>query len=158
MNIAKRCCFAGHSDISYNADIREKIKAIAEDLITDHNVKEFWVGHYGGFDRCCSSAIRELQKVYKEIRLELVIPYITKDINEYKELYYKDFDTILMADIPLNTPKRFQIIKGNEYVVDNCDFLICYIERHYGGAYRTFTYARRKKKKIFNLSPRAITE
>ena len=48
--------------------------------------------------------------------------------------------------------------KGNEYVVDNCNFLICYIERHYGGAYRTFTYARRKKKEIFNISPRPIED
>ena len=153
-----RCCFCGHSDISYDTDTREKIKAIAEDLILNHNVSEFWVGHYGRFDGCCSSVIRELQKTYKDIKLELVIPYITKGINEYRELYYKDYDNILMADIPLNTPQKFQIIKGNEYVVDNSDFIICYIERHYGGAYRTFTYARRKKKEIFNVSPRPIID
>ena len=154
----KRCCFCGHSDISYDTDTREKIKAIAEDLILNHNVKEFWVGHYGNFDGCCSSIIRELQKTYTDIKLELVIPYITKGINEYRELYYKDYDNILMADIPLTTPQRFQIIKGNEYVVDNSDYVICYIERHYGGAYRTFTYSRRKKKEIFNVSPRPITD
>ncbi len=157
MNITyKRCCFAGHSDIPYDGDIREKIKAIAENLITAHNVSCFWVGNYGAFDRCCSSVIKELKKVYKDIKLELVIPYLTNGINEYKELYYNDYDTILMPDIPISTPKRFQIIKGNEYVVDNCDFLICYIERHYGGAYRTFSYARRKKIKIFNISPISI--
>jgi len=158
MENIKRCCFAGHSDISYGIDIREKIKTIAEDLILNHSVKEFWVGHYGGFDGCCSSVIRELQQTYKDIKLELVIPYITKGINEYRELYYKDYDNILMADIPLTTPQRFQIIKGNEYVVDNCDYVICYIERHYGGAYRTFTYSRRKKKEIFNVSPRPIED
>ena len=116
------------------------------------------IGHYGRFDGCCSSVIRELQKTYKDIKLELVIPYITKGINEYRELYYKDYDNILMADIPLNTPQKFQIIKGNEYVVDNCEYVICYVERHYGGAYRTFTYARRKKKEIFNISPRPVED
>lgn len=154
----KRCCFAGHSDITYNGETREKIKTVAEDLILNHNVNEFWVGNYGRFDSCCSSVIRELQQKYKDIKLELVIPYITKGINEYREIYYKDYDNILMADIPLNTPQKFQIIKGNEYVVDNCEYVICYIERHYGGAYRTFTYARRKKKKIFNISPRPIND
>ena len=80
----------------YDTDTREKIKAIAEDLILNHNVSEFWVGHYGRFDGCCSSVIRELQKTYTDIKLELVIPYITKGINEYRELYYKDYDNISM--------------------------------------------------------------
>ena len=40
----------------------------------------------------------------------------------------------------------------NEYMVDNCDFLICYIEKSWGGAYRTYMYAKRKKLKIFNLA------
>lgn len=157
MEEIKRCCFCGHSDIFYNEEIRNRIRVKAKDLILNHNVTEFWVGNYGSFDRCCSSVIRELQKTYKGIKLELVIPYITKEIDEYRELYYKDYDDILMADIPLNTPKRFYIIKGNEYVVDNCDYVICYVERHYGGAYRTFTYAKRKKKEIFNLAePRTL--
>lgn len=152
MEERKRCCFAGHSDFTYNEDLRGKIKSIAENLILNNNVKEFWVGHYGRFDSCCSSVIRELQQTYKEIRLDLVIPYITKGINEYKELYYKDYDNIFIADIPLTTPKRLQIIKGNEYIVDNCEYIICFIERNYGGAHRTFTYASRKKKEIFNVA------
>ena len=85
MEKIKRCCFAGHSDITYNEEIREKIKTIAEDLILNHNVKEFWVGHYGRFDGCCSSVIRELQKTYTDIKLELVILLI-KNLNFIKKL------------------------------------------------------------------------
>ena len=40
------CCFAGHSDMN-GSDAKEKIKNIAERLITEKNVTEFWVGNYG---------------------------------------------------------------------------------------------------------------
>ena len=127
-------------------------------MIVNHNVKEFWVGNYGRFDGCSASVIRELQKTYTDIELDLVIPYSTKSINEYKELYYKKCETILVADIPENTPKRFHITKANEYMVNNSDFLICYIQRPWGGAITTYKYAKRKKLQIFNVAERPIEE
>lgn len=157
MEERKRCCFAGHSDI-WDSNLADKIKNIAEDLIVNHNVKEFWVGNYGNFDGSAAAAIRELQKTYTDIKLDLVIPYLTKSINEYKELYYKKCDNILIADIPENTPKRFHITKANEYMVNNSNFLICYIQRSWGGAITTYKYAKRKKLQIFNVAERPIEE
>ena len=155
MEDKKRCCFAGHSDI-WDSSLAEKIKNVAEDLIVNHNVKEFWVGNYGNFDDSAASVIRELQKTYTDVKLDLVIPYLTKSINEYKELYYKKCDNILIADIPENTPKRFHIRKANEYMVNNSDFLICYIQRSWGGAITTYKYAKRKNLQIFNIAERPI--
>ena len=155
MEDKKRCCFAGHSDI-WDSSLTEKIKSVAEDLIVNHNVREFWVGNYGNFDGSAASVIRELQKTYSDVKLDLVIPYLTKSINEYKELYYKKCDNILIADIPENTPKRFHITKANEYMVNNSDFLICYIQRSWGGAITTYKYAKRKKLQIFNVAERPI--
>ncbi len=155
MEDIKRCCFAGHSDI-WDSSLAEKIKSIAEDLIVNHYVREFWVGNYGKFDGFAASVIRELQRTYSNVKLDLVIPYLTKSINEYKELYYKKCDNILIADIPENTPKRFHITKANEYMVNNSDFLICYIQRSWGGAITTYKYAKRKKLQIFNIAERPI--
>ncbi len=151
MGDIRRCCFAGHSDL-HDRRVVNEIKKIADSLVTKHNVNEFWVGNYGGFDVCSASAIQELKKSYPHITLDLVIPYLTNSINEYKDLYYGKYDHILMADISENTPKRFYIAKSNEYMVDNCEFLICYIQRSWGGAYRTYMYAKRRKLKIFNVS------
>lgn len=157
MEDKKRCCFAGHSDI-WDSNLAEKIKSVAEDLILNHNVREFWVGNYGNFDGSAASVIRELQKTYTDVKLDLVIPYLTKSINEYKELYYKKCDNILIADIPENTPKRFHITKANEYMVNNSDFLICYIQRSWGGAITTYKYAKRKNLQIFNIAERPIED
>lgn len=150
-NVYKICCFAGHSDIQENKT-KEKIKDISQSLILNHGVKEFWVGNYGNFDACSAAAIRELKKIYNDIKLILVIPYLTKKITEYKEEYYKMYNGILIADIPENTPKRFFITKANEYMVNNSDYLICYVQRSYGGAANTYKNAKRKNLKIINIA------
>ena len=41
--------------------------------------------------------------------------------------------------------KRFYITKCNEYMIDVSDFLICYVNRSFGGARHTLDYAKRKK-------------
>ncbi len=148
----KRCCFAGHSDV-YNDEIRKRIKETAEILIRDFDVKEFWVGNYGGFDGYATSAVQELKQLYNDIELILIIPYLTKDLIEYKSIYDKKYDDICVAEIPETTPKRYHIIKANEYMVKSSDFLICYVNHSWGGAARTFEYAKRKKNiKIFNMA------
>ncbi len=66
------------------------------------------------------------------------------------------YDDIIYPPIE-NAPLRFAIVKRNEYMVDIADLLICFVERKYGGAYRTLLYAGRKKKRIINLSAKEQT-
>ena len=145
-----RCAFAGHSEI-HNSNLVEEIKTTAKELITECGVNEFWVGHYGDFDHYAAKVIRELKQEYG-IELVLVIPYLTKEIEEYKEEYYRNFDPVLMADIPEKTPKKLKIIKANQYMVNESEYLICYVKNSWGGAAKTLDYAKQKKKKIYNLA------
>ena len=145
-----RCTFSGHSEI-HNSNLVETIKNTAKELIIEHGVNEFWVGHYGDFDHYAAKAIRELKQEY-DIELVLVIPYLTKEIEEYKEEYYRNFDAIIMAEIPEKTPKKLKIIKANQYMVNESGYLICYVKNSWGGAAKTLEYAKQKKKKIYNLA------
>ena len=86
----KICCFAGHSEIN-NQEIKHLISKEVEKLIKEHNIYEFWVGHYGDFDLYCASVIRELKKTYPNILLYLVIPYLTKEINDNSKIYLNKF-------------------------------------------------------------------
>ena len=148
----KVCCFAGHNKV-YGDDMRNKVKETTEMLIKNENVKKFLVGNYGGFDKCCAAAVRELKKTYSDITLDLIIPYVTKNMNDYKDLYYENYDCIVMADIAASTPARYRIVKANRYMVDKSDFLICHINHSWGGAAETLRYAERKKNiKIYNLT------
>ena len=111
--MSKRCCFAGHSKIYHTDEIYDNLVNLIEKFIIEKNVSEFWVGNYRNFDGLSAKAVRCLKEKHPEIQLNLVIPYLTSDINEYKELYYKKYDHILMADLPERTPKKFQILKCN---------------------------------------------
>ncbi len=146
------CTFAGHRNISATKELLSALRKHIEILITKENVSEFLVGNYGGFDHIAAEAVRELQKLYPQIKLNLVIPYLTKAITEYKEQFYEKYDSILMADIPLSTPKNLRIIKSNQYMVDKSDFLICFVNHSRGGASQTVEYADKKGVSIINLA------
>ena len=148
MEKAERCLFAGHSVIC-DSSAEEKIEKYVKFLIINHNVRGFWVGNYGEFDRCSASVVRKLQRIYPCIKLELIVPYLKKEIIDYKEQYYKNYNDIIIANIPNSTPKRFSIIKTNEFMVDNSGFLICYIDHGWGGAVKTYEYA--KKERVTNF-------
>ncbi len=141
----KVCFFAGHSKIYNMKEIFTTLIEKIENLIINENVTEFRVGNYGSFDSLSAKAVQTLKGKYPNIRLILVIPYLSTKINNNKEYYEKEFDEILVAPLPSNTPKRLGIIKCNEYVVNTSDFLIYYVKNHCTGADRTLEYALRKK-------------
>lgn len=153
----KRCCFAGHSKIFYTEAVYHAVVHRVETLITEEKVSEFWVGNYGNFDALCARAVRSLKEKYPEIELCLVLPYLTADINRDKERYQTKYDRILLADIPKQTPKKFQILKCNTFMVDNADFLLCYTQLEAGGAAKTVEYARKKTQtKVWNIAAGCI--
>lgn len=149
----KICCFSGHSEL-YNTDtLYIQLIITVDKLIKNEDIKEFWVGNYGVFDKLSAKAITVLKSKYPEISLNLVIPYLTSEIRENKKSYYKNYDNILIADIPLKTPKKAQIIKCNQYMIENSNFLICYVKNSWGGAVKTLEYAKKKKNiQVINLA------
>lgn len=146
------CCFAGHGKISYGKDVQNQLFDKCRELITDFGVNEFWTGNYGNFDKVSAGVIRDLKKQYADIELNLVIPYLTEEINQFREEYYENYDNIVMADIPEGTPKKYRILKCNKYLIDNSKYLIAYVGCSCGGAAKTLEYAQKKNHiKIFNL-------
>ena len=150
--MSKICCFAGHSKLFDTEQIYKKLLEAVESLIVNEGFEEFWVGNYGEFDRLSARAVREVKKRYPEIRLNLIIPYLTSEIKEYKEDYYKSYDEIITADIPENTPFKARIIKCNRFMTDKAKCLICFINHSWGGAAKTLEYAKKKDLKIINLA------
>ena len=147
----KVCCFAGHSDIYYTGEHYKSLSEKIENLIINENVTEFRVGNYGAFDSLCSKAVRELREKYTYINLILVIPYLTSEIIKNKEYYENSYDTILVAEIPENTPQKLKIIKCNEFIVNTSDYLIYYVINHCTGADRTLEYAKKKELKTISI-------
>ena len=61
------------------------------------------------------------------------------------------YDSIIYPEIE-NKPKRYAITYCNRYMVEKADFVVAYITHDWGGAYKTYKYAKQKKKEILNIS------
>ena len=149
-----RCCFAGHSNCDCGSEICKKLTSTIEKLITEENITEFYVGNYGDFDRTSASVLTKIKQTYPHIKIFLVIPYLTKSAEEKADR----FDDLTIFEIPQSTPRKLKIIKTNEAMINHCDILVCYINRTWGGAIKTFQYAKRKNKTIINLADKSALQ
>lgn len=144
------CCFAGHDKV-YGNDDERKLTEVCQYLINQSNVTEFWVGNYGGFDRLAANVIRKLKKSYN-LKLYLIIPYLTESINKSRAVYADNYDGIIIANIPPGIPQRYKILHTNRFMIDNSTFLICFINHSWGGAAKTYEYALINKNiRIYNI-------
>ena len=79
--------------------------------------------------------------------MTLVLPYKVKDI-EYFEKYYDD---VIIYEIEEKLHPKEAITKRNRWMVENCDLLLCFVERNSGGAYKAMQYANKQGIKTLNL-------
>ncbi|MBR2926684.1 MAG: hypothetical protein IKC31_03805 [Clostridia bacterium] len=144
-----RVAFIGHRIFYELRACEEILDDFLPTILRQYPFVEFYVGRNGDFDIFIASYIKHLQKVYGDDNntLNLVLPYYIKDM-EYYEKYY---DQIILP-IPDRTHVKAAITKRNEWMVDQCDLLIAYVENHTGGAFQTVKYASRQNKPILNLA------
>ena len=144
-----RVSFIGHRQIIGQPHLQDRLEATVRDLLRNNEYVEFYMGRNGDFDLLAASAVKAAQKAldYKNSTLALVLPYSVKDV-EYHEKYY---DEICLPLDPKIHPKS-AITKRNQWLVDNSDLLIAYVEPdRNGGAQATLNYAKKQGVKIVNL-------
>ena len=108
---------------------------------------EIYIGRDGEFDIYAASVIKRVQMAMgsENSELNLVLPYERKDI-EYYEKYYD------RVSIPISAHPKIAITKRNEWVVEQADLVVCYVERKKGGAYAAMRYAENLGKAVLNLA------
>lgn len=146
------CTFIGNSRISITATLKTKLKEQIEKVI-NQNVSVFYCGGYGDFDMLCAKTLRDLKIKYPNIKSYFITPYITDSYLKKIREYLNDnlYDDTIYPEIE-NIPPKFAICKRNEYMVNSADIIIAYVYATFGGAYKTLTYAKRKKKEIIFIS------
>ena len=144
MDKNKTCCFFGHREVTHN--IREKLKATIEKLITEDNVTEYYVGHQGQFDNMVYSVLKELKAYYPQIRYTVVLAYMPDE--HIKELYGED---TLFPDGMESVPKKFAISKRNDWMISHSDVAVCYVHKITGGAAKCREKAKKKGLRIVDV-------
>ena len=144
MDIVKTCCFFGHREVTHN--IRDKLTAIIENLITETGVTEFYVGHQGQFDTIVYSVLKELKVKYPQIRYTVVLAYMPDE--HIKEVYGGD---TLFPDGMENVPKKYAISKRNDWMIQHSDYAVCYVHKITGGAAKFREKAEKKGLRVVDI-------
>lgn len=142
--------FCGHSHFLGSAEREGEILALLERLVGD-NEAELFLGGYGNFDEFAYACSKKFKERHPKVSLVFVTPYLTLDYQK-NHLEYKSriYDSILYPEIE-GKPLRFAITYRNRYMVEQADYIIAYIAHSSGGAYRTFKYAKKLGKEIYNI-------
>lgn len=126
-----------------------EIKRAIKGLITDCGVTLFYVGSNGRFDEYVYNALKELKTKYPHISYYVVLAYIPSEKRQYTLI--DPVHTIVPCGIE-NVPKKFAIIYRNKWMIEKSDYVIGYVVRDTGGAYKFFETAKRKGKHCINIA------
>lgn len=144
------CCCFGHREVY--KDIAETLDRIIEELITEKGVFEFWTGGMGDFDGKFASAVRAKKKQYPDVKLILIKPYFSNDLNTNREYYDYLYDDVVIPDAIAGAHYKSAITKRNRWMVDYCDVIVTFVYRDHGGAYDAKKYAIKSNKTVVEIN------
>ena len=142
--------FCGHSNCLFSDEEKEKLKQLLIKEIRKNPTCKFYLGGYGDFDSLCLRTLRELKTDFPDIELLFITPYIDKNYSKLEFAKYH-YDDVIFPPLE-SVPRKFAILKRNEWMVEEADLVIAYVMYSWGGAAKTLEYAKRKKKTIINLA------
>ena len=138
------CTFFGHRDCPET--IKPKLKEVLVDLITNHRVDMFYVGHQGQFDAYVRSELKKLKQEYPQINYTVVLAYMPGKKTEYDDYS----DTMLPEGIESVHP-RYAISWRNNWMLKQSDYVVTYITHTWGGAAQLAKKATALGRRIFNI-------
>lgn len=139
------CGFCGHADAP--EEVYAPLRSCIESMICRQGVREFYVGSQGAFDRMALRALREMKKKHPAIRYAVVLAYLPG-----KSGPQCPSDSTVFPEGLERVPPRFAIPLRNRWMVDNCRWMVAYVERSFGGAAKTLAYARKKGRTVIDLA------
>ncbi len=132
-----------------------KVTDAIDSILSGDTAFLFLTGGMGEFDGLCAGIVRSAQRRHPhlDIRLALVLPYMTNRLNKDKLYYETSYDEIIIPEELAGVHYKAAIKKRNRWLVDRADYILAYIHRDFGGAFETVKYAQKQGKTIINLAP-----
>lgn len=143
--------FCGHRDFIKTEKVVEQLFLILEEVVGENSVL-FYLGGYGGFDNFAYECCKKYKSAHANVKLVFVTPYLTESYQKNRLQGIKDnFDDIIYPELEKRLP-RLAVLFRNYYMVEAADYVVAYVNRDWGGAYKTLEYAKKLGKKIINLA------
>lgn len=142
-----RVALFGHRDFYAQRRLDDKLYPLLKELLRTKPFVEILIGRDGEFDRYAASVVKRVQDAMGKERCELnlVLSYKKKDIEDFEKYYDR-------VNIPISAHPKLAITKRNEWMAEQADLILCYIERESGGAYQAVKYAKKLGKEVINLA------
>lgn len=140
--------FFGHGNAP--SDLEPRIEQAVIQLIEENENIAFLVGTHGRFDAMARSILERLTPHYPNMKYRIVLAYMPFK-KEDEEDRFEGLPTMLPEGIE-NVPKKYAISYRNDFMVKECDTVICYITHDWGGAAQFVDKAWRKGRNIINLA------
>ena len=141
--------FCGHSNYLSNYEDERRLLNLLEETIQGKKV-DFYLGGYGGFDNFALKCAKIYKQRHSNATLVFITAYIDNWLVERKHYLEKTYDLIIYPELE-NVPKKFAILKRNEWMIKQADYVFAYVQTHYGGAYKSLIYAHKQNKPYTNL-------
>ncbi len=145
----KSCTFFGHRDCPNG--ILPALRAAVEKGILQDGIDTFYVGREGAFDTLVASVLLEMTEKYPHIRFFVVLAYLPR-----APLAGELQERTILADGVERVPRRFAILRRNEWMLERSEAVIVYVTRSFGGAAAFLQKARGSGKQIINLADRSM--
>ena len=139
---SKSCFFIGHRDApeSIYPELAQTVEQLIEQGVTD-----FYVGHYGNFDRLAARAVIAAKKQHSEVRLTMLLPYHPA---EREVILSSVFDGSLYPPGMEEVPRRFAIARANRWMVEHCTHLVAYVTHPASNAGKVVEWGRKLRKAV----------
>ena len=139
-----KCTFFGHRDCLDS--IKLKLREILVELIINHDVETFYVGHQGRFDAIVRSVLRELEKEYPQINYAVILAYVPGEQSEYD-----DYSDTMLPDGIESVHPRYAISWRNNWMLHQSEYVVTYIAHPWGGAAQFVNKAQKQMKTVISL-------
>lgn len=131
----------GHKEIQSN--IYPILLQAIENAVV-FGVKEFIIGQYGAFDIMARKAVCEIKSIYGGITSTVLLPYYDYDSSM---LLPEGVDGSFYPEGLERVPKRYAIVRANQYALHHSGYAIFYAIHPGGNATKLFEEAKRMEKK-----------
>ncbi len=146
--------FFGHRYIKNPFRVEKVLYEQIRRILSEKEYVEFLVGRNGEFDQCVSSIVRKIKRENCDDNssLVLMLPYLTAEYLNNEENFKKYYDSVEVSLRASKSHPKSAIQIRNREMVDRAELVICFVEKNYGGAYKTIEYAKKQGREIINIA------
>lgn len=139
----------GHREIDDLRRLKDQIAPVIKELIQTKSYVVFLIGRDGEFDEYTASVIKHAQKEVgrENNEITLVLLYTVANLKYYEEYY----DSIIIPESVHGVHPKSAITLRNEWMIEQSDIVLVYVEHDKGGAYAAMKYAAKLNKRVVNF-------